>query len=85
MLEPGNPKLCGDVPFDLQGFVATLSNGATELQEIETLGGCNGTAAPGTTDEQAKAPTPSSTLEPTGSSKQASYVAEPPGLRHIIM
>ena len=60
-LRTGNRNLCGDVPLNLRGIVATYLNETTNaVQEIETLGACNGNATrPSTTPKQAPGPLPS--------------------------
>lgn len=57
-LQTGNPDLCGKVPFNLRGIVATFLNESTlEVREVETLGACNGAAArPGTAPEVGPVP-----------------------------
>lgn len=74
-LQPGNPDLCGEVPLNLRGIVATIVGETANVKEIDTLGVCNGRARPGTVPE------PAPGLAPSGTPKPATNEQPQPGPR----
>ncbi len=63
-LQPGNLDLCGEVPLNLRGIVATIVGETANVKEIDTLGVCNGRARPGFVPELAPGLAPSGTPKP---------------------
>lgn len=62
-LQPGNPGLCGKVPVNLRGIVATFVGDTSHVKQIDTLGACNDPARPGTMPP-GQAPQPATPLQP---------------------
>ena len=82
VMQPGNPKICGEVPLTLRGIVAKFVNDTTnQVEEVKTLGVCNNGAAarPGTTPEPVLGPVPSARPEPATNREPAPAPTASPG------